>query len=803
MKIDKFGEMLLCLTSLCIIIYLAVWIRSPSLGTPTVLDYDPWWFYRYAKMILDNSLKLPKWDIQSFSFPGRPVSPFHGWAYTIVFFHKLLNIFSPTDFMQSAILSPLLMVALIPIPAFLLGKLLSNNFGGIVTALFAVLTPSFIGVSMAGYCDSDAPVVFYFFLSIFATLLALKKPKPIYILFATLANLLFVWNWGGGWITLILFTVFTFILPFFRIFEEFVHSFSFKLNIRKLFEEIHTIGWPIFLISLLTNIISFFIFNSTLFTSFFGGIAFTGLGLVIRLFVLLVLLVWNGVFVCYFFNLVRRQTSASKRFYFSLTFFGSLLFFYFIFSAFMIIPEKPLRVNVSVAELQPINILGREGFISVASRIGLLPTTLSFGIFALAFYKIWKKEKISIEEIFFFFWLLSMFLLISRGVRFSLQFSIVAAVAGGYMIANYKKYPSITLLILLFALIFLQQFFLKSIIDTAALLLISLISFLLIYKKEQKMMEVLILSLFIFQLLFFISNSIQLGQVSGMEISNNWYEALDWLVANSDKDTIVATWWDPGHILAGYSYYKGNPFKVMADGAHCAEDCVIYNHDIRISDMGRVFSTSNETEAVAILKKYTLLSSEQCKKVKETFGDIIYDNILKEDPCKPADKMYVIASSDLIGKYYWLSFFGSYDERKGVGEGRNFIQLGLTNYNQEKGILEYGNGIISLLQKDNKLIAILNIPWQGIRNAIIKDMVYFYQGQQINQRIENATLNGLIFVDPSFRVVIFMDENIERAIFTNMFFFNGNGVEEFDIPKLKHFELKYSNPEVKIFELKF
>ncbi|MEM5867833.1 MAG: hypothetical protein QXG39_07930, partial [Candidatus Aenigmatarchaeota archaeon] len=389
-------------------------------------------------------------------------------------------------------------------------------------------------------------------------------------------------------------------------------------------------------------------------------------------------------------------------------------------------------------------------------------------------------------------------------VRFSLQFSIAASVAGGYVIANYKKYPSIIFMILLLGLILLQQLFLKTIFDTAALLLISLISLLAIYKKEQKFVEILILTLFLFQLLFFLSNSIQVSQATGMEISRNWYEALDWLVANSDKDTIVATWWDPGHILAGYSYYKGNPFKVMADGAHCGpQDCVIYDHDVRISDMGKAFSTSNETEAVEILKKYTSLSSEQCRKVKEVFGDVIYDNIFREDPCRPANKMYVIASSDLIGKYYWLSFFGSYDEKKREGEGRNFYQLPLTNYNQQRGILEYGNGIISITQKDGRLVAILNFPLKNIRNAIIKDMIYFQQGKQINQRIENATVNGLVFIDPSFQFVIFMEEEIEKSIFTNMFFFNGKGIKEFNITKLEHFELRYSNPEVKIFEVKF
>jgi hypothetical protein len=331
-----------------------------------------------------------------------------------------------------------------------------------------------------------------------------------------------------------------------------------------------------------------------------------------------------------------------------------------------------------------------------------------------------------------------------------------------------------------------------------------LIPVLAVMKKDEKLVNVLILGILAFQSLFFISNAIQLGQATGMEISQNWYNALDWLVNNSNKETIVATWWDPGHILAGYSYYKQKPFMVMADGAHCGpNDCVVYNHDIRIHDMGRVFSINNETEAIEILKKYMGPDKEQCDQYKRIFGNSIYDNPLKVDPCKSMSKMYVIASSDLIGKYYWLSYFGSFDYEKRTGEGRNFIQLQLTNYNQQRGILEYGNGIISITQKDNKLVAILNLPQQGIRNAIIKDMIYFQQGNQINQRTENATVNGLLFVDPSFQFVIFMDEKIEKSIFTNMFFFNGKGLKEFEIPELKNFELKYSNPEVKIFEVKF
>jgi len=197
----------------CLIIFLAVWVRSSTLNSPTVLDYDPFWFYRHAQEIEDNNLKVPKWDELSYYPPGRPQQPFQGWSYTIVFFHKFLQMIIPsTTLKTAAMLSPLLMVGLVVIPAFFLGRMFSNSIGGLAAAFFLVLTPTFIGISMAGYCDSDAPVVFHAVFSIFLTILAVKQSqkhliKSIpFIILAIFSNLLFVYNWGGGWITLLFFT---------------------------------------------------------------------------------------------------------------------------------------------------------------------------------------------------------------------------------------------------------------------------------------------------------------------------------------------------------------------------------------------------------------------------------------------------------------------------------------------------------------------------------------------------------------------------------------------------------------------
>ncbi|MEM5831640.1 MAG: hypothetical protein QXO40_05570 [Candidatus Aenigmatarchaeota archaeon] len=73
------------------IIFIAVWVRLETLNSRMILDYDPWWFYRHAKNILENNFHLPKWDYLSYYPPGRPVNIYAGWSYTIALLSKYFN----------------------------------------------------------------------------------------------------------------------------------------------------------------------------------------------------------------------------------------------------------------------------------------------------------------------------------------------------------------------------------------------------------------------------------------------------------------------------------------------------------------------------------------------------------------------------------------------------------------------------------------------------------------------------------------------------------------------------------------
>ena len=666
------------------IMYMSVFVRIGTISSKTVLDYDPWYYYRHAEIIVKNNMQIPKWDYLSFYPPGRPIEPYEGWPYTIAVMYKISSIFGPISLMEVAKWSPIIMILLTPIPAFLLGRLLINKWAGIATALFATLSPAFISVSMGGYSDNDAPVVFYFFLTVYSIILGIKKKKPQYYAFAVLANLLFIFNWGGGWMPSILFIAFIPAYLVFRVFEEVVHNKKFAFHKGPIMEDFRGIIKPLLIMIVAISFVGYILGFGSPIHSLVGGLGFTG------------------------------------------------------------ISGDALIVNISVAELQPLNVFTKEGFFAMVGRVGLAPVLFTLILLPiLVIYKLIKKKKIDFPEVFLFLWALVGYYLITRGVRFSLLFSIVASISAGYIIGNVSRYDK------------------KNILAAASFGVIGFLS------------------------LISVSDAISSGFAnSGLQIDQNWYDMLDWLKQNADKDSLITTWWDPGHIIAGYT-----GLKVHADGAHCdPRYCIPYNHNIRIKDAGKLFSTSDENEAVDIIKKYKELSPKQCERARTAFPDAF-----PQDACKPVSDFYIIASSDLIGKYYWLSFFGSYDAKTKTGQGKNFATLPLTGQEAD-GSLIYGNGVVTLNVKSGKMVPLANV--QGTY-AVIKNVLIFQNGQpQLLDFSGNNTqqiVDGLLWVDPGFKNAIFMEASIRDSIFTKMFFFNGVG--------LTKFKIVYQNPEIKIFKV--
>jgi hypothetical protein len=237
----------------------------------------------------------------------------------------------------------------------------------------------------------------------------------------------------------------------------------------------------------------------------------------------------------------------------------------------------------------------------------------------------------------------------------------------------------------------------------------------------------------------------------------------------------------------------------MADGAHCGFSCLFLNHDSRIQDMGRAFAISSENESVRILSKYRGVTEKQCAELKQKFGDRF-----PPEACDPISGMYVLATSDLIGKYYWLSFFGT-------GQGASFTQCGFNQQETERlNAPTYVCSIgapteISVIQQNTSLFAIMNSPQQGVRNAPISHLVIYQNGADIGFTTTqvNNVVDGMAWVDPSFQTLVYMQPKVRDSVVTHMFFFNGLGQKDIGLPVLESYDMVYQNPEMKIFKVDF
>jgi hypothetical protein len=205
---------------------------------------------------------------------------------------------------------------------------------------------------------------------------------------------------------------------------------------------------------------------------------------------------------------------------------------------------------------------------------------------------------------------------------------------------------------------------------------------------------------------------------------------------------------------------RGGYIVNNATGSYCITS--------RMQDMAGSLYTSDEVKAAKILESYR--------------GD--------------AKEMYFLASNDLIGKSQWWTYFSNWDPEKGQGQYYPYVVSSLTD--QKNLILENGTALvygpfyikITTVNGTEKLDPLL---LQNGKYFEVKTLIFYNNGTEVKMTFPDAQVPGTLWVDPSFKAVIYMPPQIEQAMFTRMFFFDGAG--------FKYFKEVYANSEVKIFKL--
>jgi dolichyl-diphosphooligosaccharide--protein glycosyltransferase len=279
--------------------------------------------------------------------------------------------------------------------------------------------------------------------------------------------------------------------------------------------------------------------------------------------------------------------------------------------------------------------------------------------------------------------------------------------------------------------------------------------------------------------------TIIINQSSPPILDDNWWAALNWMKNNTEACGTVATYWDPGHFIraianrpvvfdgasqnalwnatipSNYSYEQMKDAAVIDEFTTTnLSDGRVLIETARIQDISTALMTDNETLAVRILDKFRLAN---CSTV------------------------YFLATSDLIDKSYWWSYFATWNPiDKGCATPMSVLGLASTSPSASgETVYTFQGGIptgcnqqipaqIIVTQQNNTYSALALINGQLLP---IQEFSYYTQFGIRTTANENAPVKGTALMDQNRGSIIFIPPQLAGSMFTKMMFFNGEGLQ--------------------------
>ncbi len=176
-------------------------------GIPYFSEMDSYYNLRMTQDYLDHGylgdtiLNGSEWDLHSSFPPGQSAEYPPLIAYYTAYVYKFVNLFTHVPLNGVAVWTAPFMASLAVIPAYLLIRRLTNDYGGITAALLVGLAPAYFAHTFAGFFDTDQfnmiiplLVVMFFIYSMLANTM---KYRTIYAALAGFSMLLFTIAWTG------------------------------------------------------------------------------------------------------------------------------------------------------------------------------------------------------------------------------------------------------------------------------------------------------------------------------------------------------------------------------------------------------------------------------------------------------------------------------------------------------------------------------------------------------------------------------------------------------------------------------
>ncbi len=762
-------------------------------GLPYFSEMDSYYNLRMTQDYLDHGYlgdtikNGTEWDLHSSFPPGQSAEYTPLIVYVTAFTYKFVNLFEHVPLNAVAIWIAPFIASLAVIPAYLLIRRITNDYGGITAALLVALAPAYFAHTFAGFFDTDMfnmlmplLVISFFILSILAKDI---KSRTIFVVLSAISMLLFTLAWSGWWYIFYLVIASTVIYL--------LASYLFNLRPKRSTEE-------------LKGKLSWFNNKPELFTL----LIFVVLSLILMSFSIGV----SGVFssLTQLSGVSHLQSAVQATTY--------------------------PNVYVSVSELQI------PSLIDIINGVGgYLPFFFGFlGVIALGLMLRTKEDKKKepekkhrkprrrgrnrkkVEEtvtktveapktdvlsqktnylfyvILFSIWILITAYAMTKGTRFIEDFAIPITLGAGIFVGLLYGYV-------------------KDHVSNIS------------YQKVIMGIIVIVVAFSPVVSAYGISSTVVPGTDDSMVSS------LQYIGNNTSNNTVITSWWDFGHLFTDMA---NRP--VTFDGSS--------QNSPRAYWVGKALLTNNETLSVGILRmlassgdmapllldNYTNNSGTSAQILTDILGvnktqalSIMTNqynltqsqaqNIVQlTHPDNPTPDV-LITSSDMVGKAGWWSYFGSWNFTTNNGTNYQYLasQMNATTVNN-KTLLIGGNAVVAQPNGTSFSTGIVNtnaittndtsVILNQIQNELTTGNGTLVIPPHTLTLINNNTITQTIVSNSSQYSILLINENntyigvamnsqLENSMFTKLFFEGGAG--------LTHFKAAYGQPGVMVWNVTY
>ena len=732
----------------------------------------------------DTKINGTDWDLHSSYPPGQSAEYPPLIVYLTAFTYKFVNLFKHVPLNAVAIWIAPFIASLAVIPAYLLIRRITNDYGGITAGLLVGLAPAYFAHTFAGFFDTDQfnmllplLVVMFFIYSILAKNM---KSRTIYASLSAISMLVFTLAWEGWWYIfyLIIATVVIYLLV-----SKFLFNFKpiksdyFKGKLAWFNDKPEIYTFVVFLVlSLILMSISLGL--SGLFSGLESPIGVTKLQSAVQ----------STSYPNVYISVSELQIPSITEVINGVG--GYLPFFFGIFGVIALIWKlKPKEVKKEVPDKKPRKPRRRgrnrrkedEKEIEKDTKI-IKPDPIP------------QKRNYIFYIVLFSLWLLITAYAMTKGVRFIENFSLPIALSAGIFVGillGYVKghvknisYQKIIMAVIVIAVVF-------SPITSA----------------------------------YGISSTVVPGT------DNSMVSSLEWINNNTSNNTVITSWWDFGHLFTAVA-----DRPVTFDGSS--------QNSPRAYWVGKALLTSNETLSVGILRmlassgdmapltldNYTNNTGKSAEILNNILGvnktqaisimttqynltpDQAQTIVQYTHPNNPTPDV-LITSSDMVGKAGWWSYFGSWNFTSNNGTNYQYLaaQMNSTTVNN-KTLLIGGNAVVAQANGTNNISAgivdtnaITSNDTTATLNEISNELksgngslvipphtLTLINNNTVTQTLvsNSSQYSILLITENDTYIAVAMNKELENSMFTKLFFEGGAG--------LTHFKSLYGQPGVMV-----